>query len=72
MKQDAWKRGSEARIPARTLRQGCLTSPIPFNVDHQAVMRQVEVQRRRMNEASIVVWKIIPGGPFAGKCVRGR
>ena len=33
---------SEAWISARGLRKGCSTSPILFNVYHQAVMRQAE------------------------------
>ena len=57
---------SEAWVPARGLREGCSTSPILFNVYHQAVMRMAEKQRERSNEKVGVVWKWIPGGAFAG------
>ena len=51
----------------RGLREGCLTSPILFNVHHQAVVRQAIEQRRSVNEATEIVWKWIPRGTFAGK-----
>jgi hypothetical protein len=58
---------SEAWLPARGLREGCSTSPVLFNVYHQAVMRQAEEQRERENGRVGVKWKWIPGGSFAGE-----
>ena len=53
---DSWK-------PARGLREGCSTSPVLFNVYHQAVMRQAE---RSRGEGAGVTWRWVPGGSFAG------
>ena len=50
-----------------SLRGVCSTSPILFNVYHQAVMRQSEEQRRRVNEETGIVWKWIPAGTFVGE-----
>ena len=55
-------------MPARGLREGCSTSPILFNVYHQAVMRQVE-EARRVRGSEGLVWKWVPGGSFAGEKV---
>ena len=41
-------------MPARGLREGCSTSPILFNVYHQAVMRQVEEARNARGSKGIV------------------
>ena len=59
---------SETWMPARGLREGCSTSPILFNVYHQAVMRQVE-EARRVRGSEGLVWKWVPGGSFAGEKV---
>ena len=56
---------SEGWVPARGLREGCATSPILFNIFHQAVMRQAEEARRREGEVG-VGWRWVPGGSFAG------
>ena len=56
---------SEGWIPARGLREGCSTSPILFNIFHQAVMRQATERREIRNEVGIT-WKWIPGSSFAG------
>ena len=45
---------SETWMPARGLREGCSTSPILFNVYHQAVMRQVEEARRVRGSEGLV------------------
>ena len=57
---------SETWMPARGLREGCSTSPILFNVYHQAVMRQAEASRREQNGDVGVAWRWVPGGSFAG------
>ena len=57
---------SDVWMPARGLREGCSTSPILFNVYHQAVMRQAEEARRGMSVDPGVGWKWLPGGSFAG------
>ena len=62
---------SETWMPARGLREGCSTSPILFNVYHQAVMRQVE-EARRVRGSEGIVWKWVPGGSFAGERVWER
>lgn len=54
---------SESWVPERGLREGCATSPILFNIFHQAVMRQAESER---DVNAGVVWKWMPGGSFAG------
>jgi hypothetical protein len=58
---------SESWVPARRgLREGCSTSPILFNVYHQAVMRQAEAARRSGGEEVGVTWRWVPGSSFAG------
>jgi len=57
---------SDGWLPARGLREGCSTSPILFNVFHQAVMRQAEERRRMRGGATGVKWRWVPGSSFAG------
>ena len=57
---------SESWMPARGLREGCSTSPILFNVYHQAVMRQAEARRQEQSGDVGVPWRWVPGGSFAG------
>ena len=57
---------SESWMPARGLREGCSTSPILFNVYHQAVMRQAEARRHEQGGDVGVPWSWVPGGSFAG------
>ena len=57
---------SDVWMPARGLREGCSTSPILFNVYHQAVMRQAEEARRERSGDPGVSWRWLPGGSFAG------
>ena len=57
---------SEEWMPERGLREGCSTSPVLFNIYHQAVMRQAESSRMEVNENAGVTWMWIPGGSFAG------
>ena len=47
---------SDTWMPARGLREGCSTSPILFNIYHQAVMRRVEEVREAQGSEGIV-WK---------------
>ena len=64
---------SEGWMPARGLREGCSTSPVLFNVYHQAVMRQAMAARSEgRREEKGVVWKWMPGGVFAGDAVWER
>lgn len=57
---------SDVWLPARGLKEGCSTSPILFNVYHQAVMRQAEAERRRRRGEVGVTWRWVPGSAFAG------
>ena len=57
---------SEAWVPARGLREGCSTSPILFNIYHQAVMRQADTWRCEQGGDVGVPWRWVPGGSFAG------
>ena len=57
---------SEAWVPARGLREGCSTSPILFNLYHQAVMRQADAWRAEQGGDVGVPWRWVPGGSFAG------
>jgi len=52
-----------AWMPARLLREGCSTSPILFNVYHQAVKTG---RRGEMREETGVGGKWLPGGSFEG------
>ena len=44
-------------MPKRGLREGCSTSPILFNIYHQAVMRSAEGRREQGNGEVGVMWK---------------
>ena len=60
---------SQGWMPARGLREGCSTSPILFNIFHQAVMRQAE-EKRRMGSGDVgVTWKWVPGSSLAGTAI---
>ena len=62
---------SEGWIPARGFREGCPTSPILFNIYHQAVMRQaLEARGAEVREEKSVVWKYMPGSSVASERVR--
>jgi len=64
---------SEEWRPARGLREGCATSPVMFNIYHQAVMRQAEKERmRRGGEDVGIRWRWMPGSSFAGTRVWER
>ena len=64
---------SEGWMPARGLREGCPTSPILFNIYHQAVMRQaLEARCEEGREEKSVVWKWMPGSSFASERVQER
>ena len=58
---------SSAWVPARGLREGCSTSPILFNIYHQAVLRQAGEARAAAWASEVgVEWRWIPGSSFAG------
>ena len=61
MGKDEWQSikcvEGRAWLLERSLREGCSTLPILFNVYHQAVMRQAEEQQRSVNKAPGIVWK---------------
>jgi hypothetical protein len=61
---------SETWYPERGLREGCPTSPVLFNVFHQAVMRRAEEARKATaNENGVCVgvrWRWVPGNFFPG------
>ena len=57
---------SDAWTPARGLREGCATSPILFNIYHQAVMRRAGQARAAVSENVGIEWKWMPGSTFAG------
>ena len=62
-----------AWLPARGLRESCSTSPILFNIYHQAVLRQAGEARAAAWESEVgVEWRWIPGCSFAstGTCER--
>ena len=60
---------SDGWMPARGLREGCSTSPILFNIFHQAVMRQAKEKRNNGNEEVGVTWNWMPGSSFAGAAI---
>ena len=58
---------SSAWLPARGLREVCSTSPILFNIYHQAVLRQAGEARAAAWVSEVgVEWRWIPGSSFAG------
>ena len=64
---------SEEWKPERGLREGCATSPVMFNIYHQAVMRQAEKERLREGGEGVGVrWRWMPGSSFAGTRVWER
>ena len=44
---------SEEWGPARGMREGCATSPVMFNIYHQAVMRLAKEERRRRGREEV-------------------
>ena len=59
---------SDTWVPARGLREGCPSSPVLFNIFHQAVMRVAEEERRKLGEERGeevgVEYKWVPGSDF--------
>ena len=53
---------SSAWLPARGLREGCSTSPILFNIYHQAGEARAAAWEAEVG----VEWRWIPGSSFAG------
>ena len=63
---------SEGWMPVRGLREGCPTSPILFNIYHQAVMRRALEARGVEEREKSLVWKWMPGSSFASERVREK
>ena len=60
-------------LPERGLREGCSTSPVLFNIYHQAVMRQAEEQRRELGGEGVGVrFRWVPGGGLSQVPKPGR
>ena len=59
---------SEEWMPERGLREGCPSSPVLFNIYHQAVMRVAKIERERqaldMGLDMEVVYRWVPGNAF--------
>ena len=59
------ERDSSSFFPQRGLREGCPTSPVIFNIFHQAVMRvATEMRKEKANEKELDVgirWSYMPG-----------
>ena len=58
---------SEEWTPVRGLREGCPTSPVLFNIYHQAVMRTAERNRLERGEQEAppgIEWSYVPGSNF--------
>ena len=54
-------------LPERGLRKEYSTSPVLFNIYHQAVMRQAEVHKRELGGEGVEVrFRWVPGGSFVG------
>ena len=52
---------------ARGLREGCVTSPVLFNMYHHAVMRKAEAERMRRGGDEVGIgWRWMSGSSFAG------
>ena len=62
---------SESWVPERGLREGCPSSPILFNIFHQAVMRVAVEERRKAAEVSGkevgVCFSWVPGSALPGE-----
>ena len=71
MQSEGKKATQEGWVPDRGLREGCPSSPILFNIFHQAVMRQARIERQLCAQESgkkvgvSVMW--VPGSSLPGK-----
>ena len=68
------ERDSTEFIPQRGLREGCATSPVIFNIFHQAVIRVAEKERvheaEKRNEKVGIDWSFMPGHSLPPKNVK--
>jgi len=68
------ERDSTEFIPQRGLREGCATSPVIFNIFHQAVIRVAEKERAREAEKRKkkvgIEWSFMPGHSLPPKNVK--
>ena len=68
------ERDSSEFIPQRGLREGCATSPVIFNIFHQAVIRVAEKERAREAEKRKkkvgIEWSFMPGHSLPPKNVK--
>ena len=68
------ERDSTKFIPQRGLREGCATSPVIFNIFHQAVIRVAEKKRtceaEKNNKKVGIEWSFMPGHSLPPKNVK--
>ena len=68
------ERDSTEFIPQRGLREGCATSPVIFNIFHQAVIRVAEKERvheaEKRNKKVGIDWSFMPGHSLPPKNVK--